>query len=193
MRRGQLATIHVARQQLQMDEDTYRDLVARVSSAHGHAVRSAADLNGRQRTALIEEMRRLGATKPMSKGKPGKYPGKPNNFSGMPEMITKIEALLADMALPWSYADAIAKQQTGIAKITWVRQDAQLRAIIAALSVEQEKRVLSGAVDQELKRLGWAPERVVEMLRPLRPHWRRHRESLRLVLDYLAQQAVARG
>ncbi|UPG87005.1 regulatory protein GemA [Luteibacter aegosomatis] len=176
-----------------MDEDTYRDLVARVSAEHGRAVRSAADLNGKQRTALIEEMRRLGATKPASKRKPGHYPGKPHNFSGMPEMVTKIEALLADMALPWSYADAIAKQQTGVAKVAWVRQEEQLRAIIAALSVEQEKRVLGHAVDQELKRLGWAPERVVEMLRPLRPNWRRHRESLRLVLAYLAQQDISHG
>lgn len=188
-RRAAIAAIQVARQQLKMEDDAYRDMLERISAQHGKAVRSAADLDEVQRQAVLEEMRSKGAVRPDKK----RYPGKPHNFDSgaMPEMITKIGAQLADMRLPWSYADAIAKQQHGIAKVAWVRQPDQLRSIVAALHVEQEKRALDAAIDDELKRLHWPPERVVETLRPLRPNWRRHRPSLRLVLDYLTQQEPA--
>ncbi|WP_201797472.1 regulatory protein GemA [Mizugakiibacter sediminis] len=190
-RRRQLAAIHVARQQLGMDDDAYRDLLARVSAAHGRSVRSSAALDAAQRRAVLDELRRLGAARPRAgRIKPAAYPGRPHNADSraMPDLITKIEAQLADMKLPWSYADAIARQQHGIARVAWVRQPDQLRAIIAALHVEQEKRDLNTAVDARLKALGWPPERVVELLRPLRPNWRRHRPSLRLVLQYLDAQ-----
>lgn len=185
IRRKAIAAIQVARQQLDMEESAYRDMLERVSGQYGKAVRSAADLDDRQRQAVLDELRRKGASRP-KKG----HPGKPHNFdsAAMPEMITKIEAQLADMKLPWAYADAIAKQQHGIAKVAWVRDPEQLRAIIAALDVEQEKRQLDAAIDEQLKRLQWAPERIVDVLRPLRPNWRRHRPSLRLVLDYLVKQ-----
>jgi phage gp16-like protein len=184
VRRSAIAAIQVARQQIDMEESAYRAMLARVSAAHGKEVRSAADLDDKQRQAVLDELRRLGATRTDK----GRHPGKPHNFASvaMPELITKIEALLADMKLPWSYADAIGKQQTGLARVAWIRQPAALRAIVAALAVEQEKRVLNAAVDVELKRLGWEPAKVVDMLRPLRPNWRRHRPSLKLVLAHLA-------
>lgn len=186
-RRKQIAAIQVARQQLDMDESAYRDMLERVSGTCGTAVRSAAKLDGRQRRAVLDELRRKGAGRP---GKRSAYPGKPHNFDSraMPELITKIGAQLADMKLPWSYADAIARQQTGVARVAWVRQPQQLAAIVAALHVEHEKRALDAAVEAQLKRLQWPPERVVELLRPLRPHWRRHRPSLRLVLEFLSTQ-----
>lgn len=190
-RRAQLAAIHVARAQLAqhgMDEDAYRAVVRRVSAAHGAETDSAANLDDGQRRAVLDEMRRLGAERPAGQRQARTYPGKPYNFGKLPELITKIEAQLANMGLAWAYADAIARQQHGVEKVAWVRHPEQLRAIVAALHVEQEKRALDAAVTAELARLGWAPERVVELLRPLRPHWRRHRPSLRLVLEFLATQ-----
>ena len=41
MRRSELAAIHIGRSQLGLDEDTYRDMLARVSAEHGVAHRSA--------------------------------------------------------------------------------------------------------------------------------------------------------
>lgn len=58
----------------------------------------------------------------------------------MPAMITKIEALLADMRLPWSYADGIVKQMYGIERCAWARTPAQLKAVIAALYNLQKKK-----------------------------------------------------
>jgi phage gp16-like protein len=184
VRRSAIAAIHVARQQLDMDDEAYRAMLSRVSAQHGREVRSAADLDDRQREAVLDELRRLGAVRPSKE----RHPGKPHNFASesMPALITKIEGQLSAMKLPWSYADAIGMQQTGVAKVAWIREPAQLRSIIAALHVEQEKRSLNAAIDVHLTRLGWEPAHVVEMLKPLRPNWRRHRPSLRLVLDHLA-------
>lgn len=187
-RLGDLKAIHAARRQLALDEETYRALVERVSATVGIARRSSAELTARQRRAVLDELRRLGAPK-----KP--YPGRPHNAdsAAMPATVAKIEAQLADMKAPWSYADAIAQRMFGIARVAWVRKDDQLAAIVAALHVEQEKRGLSDAIDRLLSELSWPPERVVQLLGPLRPNWRRHRASLRLVHEFLTSQAASVG
>jgi phage gp16-like protein len=186
-RRAAIAAIQIARQQLDMEETAYRDMLERVSRAHGKAARSAADLSQDQRQAVLEELRRLGATRA-----PRVDAGKPHNFASaaMPALITKVEALLADMKLSWSYADAIAQRQSGIAKVAWVRDADGLRAIIAALSVEQSKRALDHAVAQQLERLGWQPSDVAQRLPALRASWRRHRPSLEQVLTFLREQKL---
>lgn len=72
--------------------------------------------------------------------------GKPHNFDRKPYQA-KIEALLADMALPWSYAEAIAWRITGgkkpeaIQRLAWVSDADHFRGIIAALSREHKKRL----------------------------------------------------
>ncbi|TAM72342.1 regulatory protein GemA [bacterium] len=179
-----IAAIHVARQQLGMDEDAYRDMLERVSASCGDAVRSAAQLTDRQRQAVLDELRRKGA---QIKGRPGQYPGKPHNFnsSAMPEMITKIEAQLADMKLSWAYADAIAKRQCGVAKVAWVRKEEQLKGIIAALDVEQSKRASNAYIDESVKRLGIGEKQFTELTAKLPKNWRRQLRCLRLVCDHL--------
>lgn len=191
MRRKELAAIHVSAKQLDIDRETYVALLTRVANAT-----SSADLDAAGRRAVLDEMRRLGAVNPATKtrrgrAKPGSYPGKPHNANSvaMPDMISKIEAQLADMKLPWSYADAIVRQQHGIDRCAWCRSPEQLRGVIAALHAEQEKRQLGESVDRLLTELGIAPEKMVEMFRPLRPNWRRHRPSLRLVVEHLSELA----
>lgn len=72
----------------------------------------------------------------------------------MPEMVTKVEALLADMWLSWSYADAIAKQMWGIPRTAWARSPKHLQAMIAALHNEQKKRWLLASVEELCEQLG---------------------------------------
>lgn len=184
-RRSQLAAIHASAKQLQLDRETYEQLLQRVAG-----VRSAADLSSDQRRDVLREMKRLGATAPGRSATPGHHPGYPHNADRLPETITKIEAQLADMRLSWAYADAIAKRMFGIPKLAWVRDGKQLAAIVAALDVEQEKRALNARIDRYLTQLGWEPERLVDLLRPLRPNWRRHRASLHLVAKFLDEQVV---
>lgn len=61
-RRSELAAIHTARKDLALAEDTYRDLLERITGK-----RSAADLDERGRRAVIEEFRRLGWKKKHAK------------------------------------------------------------------------------------------------------------------------------
>lgn len=186
-RRNAIAAIHIARAQLAkngMDEDAYRALIRRVSAAHGIETDSSAKLDDKQRQAVLDEFRRLGAARP---GRPGEYPGKPHNFNSraMPEMITKIEAQLADMKLSWAYADAIAKRQYGVAKVAWVRKEEQLKGIIAALDVEQSKRGANTYIDECTKKLGMSDKQFAELTAKLPKNWRRQMRCLKLVCDQL--------
>jgi phage gp16-like protein len=179
-----LAAIHAAKRTLDMDEGSYRDLLERVSATKGKPRRSAKDLSPSQLSAVLDEFKRLGGLKPSPKTK-----GKPANFNSnaMPEMITKVEALLADMKLPWSYADSMAKRQFGIERVAWCRTQDQLRSIIAALHVEQEKRQLLGDIEATCKRVGMDLDQLEARygLGKIKG-WRRNRKALKVVGEALA-------
>ena len=51
-------------------------------------------------------------------------------------MIGKIGAILADMALPWTYADGIANRMFGIRFVEWC-SEGQLHKIVVAMVVKQ--------------------------------------------------------
>lgn len=199
VRRQKLAAIHVAQSQLGMDDDAYRALILRVSasvSSTGTGVRSAADLDLRGLNAVLDEMRRLGATQPTKVGpkgraKPAHFPGTPHNFDGMPAEIAKIEALLADLTLSWSYADAIAKRMHGIERVAWCRKPAQLVSIIAALHVEQEKRQLLGSIGEYAEKNGTTLDALAERF-ALSPGWQRRRSTLKSVREALVFEALAK-
>jgi phage gp16-like protein len=183
-RRNAIAAIHVARAQLKLEEPDYRAIIRRVSAATGTETDSSAKLDDKQRQAVLDEFRRLGAVR---LGRPGDYRGKPHNFhsSAMPQMIIKIEAQLADMKLSWAYADAIAKRQCGIAKVAWVRKEEQLKGIIAALDVEQSKRGCNAYIDESLQRLGMGDKQFAELTAKLPKNWRRQLRYLKSVCDHL--------
>lgn len=184
MRRKNLAAIHASKKQLGLDDDTYRDLLARVSSSHGPTCRSAKDLTADQVRAVLDEMRRLGAKRP------GEFPGTPHNIDHLSAEITKIEAQLADMRLPWSYADAIARRMYRIERVAWCRKREQLVGILSALHVEQEKRALLQRVEELCAKAGTTTEKLEEDLANgglfLRADWRRNRAALKLVVGHLA-------
>lgn len=178
-----IGKIHIAKQQLDMEDDIYRGLLARVAG-----VRSSKELNDRQAGLVLREFERLGfKPKPSTKSK-----GKPKNFEQMPARITKIEALLADMRLPWAYADALARQMFKVDRVSWLKLPKQLDALIAALHVEQEKRQLLSNVEALCKELGIdAPERIAG-LEQLPEGWQRQRPILRLLVDALNAAVVQR-
>lgn len=127
IRKRQLAKIHIAKSDLGLDDDTYRAMLTDVAG-----VDSAAKLNAKQRAAVLERFE--------SKGwKNKKQKGKPRTVSAdKAPLLSKIGALLADMKLPWSYADSIAKQMYKVDNLGWCKQN-QLRGIITALVKNQEK------------------------------------------------------
>ncbi|SFT74127.1 gp16 family protein [Halomonas saccharevitans] len=174
--KNKLAQIHIARQQLGLADDEYRAVLARVAG-----VRSAKDLDGRTAARVLEEFRRLG-WKPKAPKRAGRVPNTLNKH----EMMGKIEALLSELGASWAYAEAIAKRQTGIERIDWLRTEKQFRGVIAALEAEREKRSRLAAVDRFLAYVGENRESLARRYR-LPPGWERDRQLLGRLLDALPE------
>ena len=146
-RRRDLAKIHIAKKQLGMDNETYRDMLYNVAE-----VRSAADLDRRGRSAVIGRLKSLGFKVSHKKGRGYKSAHKSARASGMhrsssPErapLLSKISAILAELKLPWSYADAIAKHMYKVDKVRWLYPD-QLRGVTVALIKRQKKLKETGS------------------------------------------------
>lgn len=134
-KRKDIQLIHIAKQQLGMDDATYRDMlwsVARVKSS------TALDWAGRKK--VLDHLKSRGF-KPLSKNA-----GKPANVKAdLAPLMGKIGALLADMKLPWAYLTAsrdgspcMLKRIAGVDKLEWANAE-QLQALVAALVKRQAK------------------------------------------------------
>lgn len=127
VRNSELAKIHIAKQQLGLDEETYRQMLWTIAR-----VNSSKDLDYAGRRAVLEHLKARGFT-----GRK-QFPGKPNNTSSHPQ-LKKIEALLADAKRSWAYADGMAKKMFSVERVSWCKPD-QLQRIIAALTYDQQRR-----------------------------------------------------
>ncbi|MDF3932974.1 gp16 family protein [Pseudomonas citronellolis] len=180
-----LSKIHIARQQLGLADDVYRQ---KLQGMFGKG--SSKDLSLRQAEALLKEFERLGWKPQPSK----RAAGKPHNFAQLPSEVQVIEAQLADMKLPWSYADKIAKQMFGVAKVAWLaKKPDQVKAVLAALHVEQEKRNLLAEVGRLCQRLGIEHPEQAAGLDQLPKGWQRQRPILKALVDALNAAVEARG
>lgn len=175
-RKGPTAQIHIARKQLGMDDDTYRQMLATVTGKRSSKDCSVAELH-----KVVAHLKQLGF-----KAKPRKrvaqHPGTPHNLDREP-MLQKIEALLAELKAPWRYADTIAKRQYRIERVAWLKTVEQYTGVIAALDVELEKRQKLSGLEQQLAEYGLTLDDVEQQFPKLRTGWRRNR----LILDQLAE------
>lgn len=131
-RKKELARIHVYRQLLGLDDETYRDLLMKLTGK-----RSAGDMDTKERWQVINHMKALVYGESPRKG----YPGKPKNM-GRPDigpMLSKIEALLAEANQPWKYADSMSKRMYKVEKVQWCTPE-QLHKIVAALVYNAKKQ-----------------------------------------------------
>ena len=179
-RNNQIATIKIAAKQLGMDDTTYRYMLSLVAGVH-----SAANLDAAGRKKVIDHLKSRGAKIGGDKTK-----GRPGTLDRNAQ-LQKIEALLADMQLPWAYADRIAEnitggKATGIKRLGWVRDGKHLQGVIAALTYEQEKRALLANVDELLKTVGKTRADVTAKIRSIngeQSNWERNKKLLRWLLD----------
>lgn len=126
-----LAKIHIAKQQLGLDDETYRALLARVAG-----VRSAKELNPRQVGAVLREFERLGFQPKPSTKRTSR--AKPNPAAERKALVGKIEAQLAEAGRAWAYADAMALRMFNVAQVEWCNPD-QLRRLVAALAYDAKR------------------------------------------------------
>jgi phage gp16-like protein len=127
LRKKQLARIHASKKAMGLDDETYRDLLERVTGK-----RSSAVLDDAQRDAVLKELARL--------QKQYRRPGQPDQaLIDAKPMLQKVNALLADSKRPWSYAHAIAEQMHSIKRVEWL-DDTQLHALVAAMQIDANRR-----------------------------------------------------
>lgn len=125
-RARELGMIHVAKKQLALDDDAYRDMLWSVAR-----VRSAADLDAAGREAVIAHLKARGF-RPAGKRRP-------RPPADRAALVAKIRALLIEAGRPDTYADGVARNMFGIEQFQWCDPD-QLRRIVAALAYDANRR-----------------------------------------------------
>lgn len=124
IRKRELAMIHMAKTQLGLDDDTYRDMLWTVAR-----VRSAADLDWAGRKKVIDHLK--------AKGFKGKR--RPQPAENKAVLVSKIRALLIALGnKPDAYADGIARHMFKVERFEWCAPE-QLRKIVAALQYQQKR------------------------------------------------------
>lgn len=131
----QIALLHVAKAQLGLSEETYREMLASVG------VLSSVQLDRKQFDELMRRMEAGGFRTTSTRAYQRKKGPAKRQHTPTPErarLLSKVGALLADMKLPDGYADGIARQMWGIDKVVWCNMN-QLRGVITALVKKQQK------------------------------------------------------
>lgn len=128
-RKGLIAKIHIAKQQLNMDDDTYRAILQRTT---GQNSTKNCDLAQLQRVEA--EMERLGfqpTTKSVGR--------KPLHLTDVSELMNKIAVLLKNLDKSWAYANGIAKRMFQKDNVNQLNAT-QLRKVLIALNYQYSKK-----------------------------------------------------
>lgn len=131
-RKAELAKIHIAKKALALDDDTYRDILQNVCKAT-----SSKDLDSQARFKLLKHFESLGWASTSSAAK--KYGRKPRVNGDKTALMGKLEALLADSRLPWSYANSMAKRMFKVDQVAWL-DAVKLHKLVAALQINANRQ-----------------------------------------------------
>lgn len=130
MEKRLIQLIHVGKSSLKWDDDTYRDVIYRLTGKS-----SSAHCNDAEGEKIINYMKEKGF-EPVAKKRYGK---KPRVAANRQTVLNKIEALLADSDRPWAYAEQMAKHMFKKSYIVWL-DDAQLTKLMQALIIDAKRR-----------------------------------------------------
>ncbi len=129
-RKAMIAKIKIAQQQLQMADDSYRAMLARLADGKT----SSTKLTLQQLDDVLAEMKRLGFVQ-----KPAQKHGRrPRTKDTRETIMAKIEAQLTTAGRPWSYAHAMAKRMYKIEKLEWLEYE-QLHGLMVALVYDAKR------------------------------------------------------
>lgn len=130
-KRTLIAKIHIAKKDLAMDDDTYRDVLVRVTGKN-----SCKKMTLNELKMVIKDLKRLGFTvKTTSKPEHGR---KPTTTPEREAMLSKIGAMLADMGLHWHYVHGMAKNMFGVDMVHWLDAE-KMYKVVQALAVYQKR------------------------------------------------------
>ena len=137
-RKKDLARIHMLKKQLGLEDDEYRALLQGLT---GKA--TSKDMTDQQRWAVIREMGKLAGEAPDPEPPPKQrrehYPRPAVQNSDKEPLMTKIEAILAELGLEWAYAHAMAKRMFGADLVQWL-DAGSLHKLAAALVYHQRRQ-----------------------------------------------------
>ncbi|MCK5100392.1 MAG: DUF1018 domain-containing protein [Desulfobacteraceae bacterium] len=124
------AVIHIAANQLGLSKDEYKKELI-----EGAGVESSLDLNNKSFAKAMDHFKSLGY-----------IPAPSLNFriidnlsEGDKKVMLKINAIRLDLRKPWGWVDGIAKQQTGIEKVQWLKNEALFK-VLQAMVIHQKRQ-----------------------------------------------------
>ncbi len=130
----ELALIHVARKELGLDDDLYRDMLWVVAR-----VRSAGDLDQAGRRAVIDHLKRCGfRPSPGGRGRarPNEWAWVDRAAEGKRKMLRKIIVLARSRGK--AYVDGICRRMFGVERLEFA-DESQLHKIVSALTYDAKR------------------------------------------------------
>ena len=135
-RQKMISKIHIAKKQLDLDDDVYRDLLAQATGK-----RSCKDMTDNELAAVLNLLQQKGFG---ADGGAKGYQRTPLHFAEQGAMMRKIGALLAQIGKSWAYAHGIARKMFGVETVQ--RCDAeQMRKVLAALNYQARREAQRAA------------------------------------------------
>jgi phage gp16-like protein len=130
MNRNQLAIIHIAKKQVAMTDEEYRDLLGSVG------VESSKNLNNKTFSIVINHFEQLGfKTKSKTRAK-----RKVNNLPNRKQpLMKKLEAIILDMDKSWAYVDSIAKSRFNVETTQWLEVQ-ELQKLVQMMVIYQKRQ-----------------------------------------------------
>lgn len=123
-KRREIQLIHIAKQQLAMDDDTYRDMLWSLAR-----VKSSTELDWAGRKKVLDHLKASGF----------KVTARPSPARDKAALVGKIRALLIKLDnKPDSYADGMARHMFKVERFDWCKPE-QLGKIVAALTYQLQR------------------------------------------------------
>lgn len=134
-RNADLAMIHIAKKQLALEDEAYRDLLYTIGR-----VRSAAELDFAGRKRVLEHFRKCGFKPLVKRPQPATGWEWVNNAADdRKPLLRKIAVMLRDSDREKAYVDSMAKRMCHVERIEFCAPD-QLHDIVSALMYDQKRR-----------------------------------------------------
>ena len=124
------AVIHIAKVQVGMSGDEYRDLLGSVG------VESSKDLNNKTFGQVMKQFEKLGFQTTSRTGSKRKVNNLPNDKV---RLMKKLEAIILDMSLSWEYVDAIARKRFDVDAAQWLDGE-ELFKLVQMMAVYQKRK-----------------------------------------------------
>ena len=135
-RQKMISKIHIAKKQLNLDDDVYRGLLSQATG-----LRSCREMSDSQLAAVLNLLQQKGFG--TNAGAPA-YQRTPLHFAEQGAMMRKIGALLTQTGKSWAYAHGIARKMFGVETVQ--RCDAeQMRNVLAALNYQTRREAQKAA------------------------------------------------